>query len=482
MPQAPDNDTLPERFKDTFEEAALPSGTVVYIKKTDAESEYYYCPICLRQGRIATLEFKFGAEKQYECSRCHSIFHADKPLVETPTAPRLRTGTTPPASTARNAAQENTTAEPAQATIRPHPQEASRRPLPTGNPNRIKILTFKEIFWKRFWRRFGRGSFAISLFVHAVLAILAAVWVVSTHAPSAQNKNKITTFGMSGGSMSAQEHRVQLKKSREMMRDIPKLAVQRSDSRVRIAEQVPMPVRSIFSNSSQTGGPSNTRHLGTGIGNERFYTGRNVMGLRIHGNKIAVYLDNSGSMTPYLERVKDAILKQYPKADIFEYDGIRVTVQDNKVLKGRHEMKIQSPLTRRVSTSSGRDRNATKKSNKDLIKEKYGWNFEQGSVGAWVDIMLFEGYEALVIFSDFQDGVRQTTEGRGEILREDDKDFYDRRLDEDKAWEQEWIRQFSNRASGPRLYLFSIEVPPQTLWQRCVEASGGAVRMRPELR
>lgn len=479
MPQPPDNDTLPARFKDIFEVATLPSGTVVYVKKTDADSEYYYCPRCLQQERVATLDFKFGVEKQYQCSRCFTIYHASNPTVEIPETPRL----------SRLGRQISTVGQ-GHATTTPTPdakpskyllQGPPRRPPPTGNPRRIKFLGMKEIFWKRFWGRFGRGGFVISVIIHIILAILAGVYVISTHKPKAPD-NVTTSFSLSGGNMESLEHRIQLKKSRDMMRNVPKLAVKRTDSRVRIAEQIPTPVRSIFSSPDKVSGPNGPRGPGIGIGSERFFTGRNVMGLRIHGNKIAVYLDNSGSMSPYLERVKDAILKQYPKADIFEYDGIRVTVQDNKVAKGRNESNIKSPLTRRITTTMGTSSRPPKKSNKDLITEKYGWNFEQGSVGAWVDIMLFEGYEALVIFSDFQDGVRQSASGRGDIHREDDRDFFDQRLEEDKAWEQEWFRQFSNRASGPRLYLFSIEVPPQTLWQRCVEASGGAIRMRPELR
>ena len=42
------------------------------------------------------------------------------------------------------------------------------------------------------------------------------------------------------------------------------------------------------------------------------------------------------------------------------------------------------------------------------ILKKYGNNFKTGSVGGWVDILKDErAYDALVIFSDFQDGIRQ---------------------------------------------------------------------------
>jgi len=108
------------------------------------------------------------------------------------------------------------------------------------------------------------------------------------------------------------------------------------------------------------------------------------------------------------------------------------------------------------------------------IYKRYLKNFRQGSVGAWTDIMIYEKYDALIIFSDFQDGVQE----RGTVF------------EGEQRWDDRWESRFAKaktkddwrRPQGPKLFLFSTEVEPQPVWQRCVKASGGEIKMKPNLR
>ena len=128
--------------------------------------------------------------------------------------------------------------------------------------------------------------------------------------------------------------------------------------------------------------------------------------------------------------------------------------------------------------------------------KKYDSNFKVGSAGAWLDIMRQErSYDALVLFSDFQDGVKQfrvkgekadknvsgggypvvyfdgigSSVGRGS----------DARKPAEKKWEEEWLKSFADakEGKGPRLYCYSTEVKPQELLSACVAASGGQIKM-----
>jgi hypothetical protein len=95
---------------------------------------------------------------------------------------------------------------------------------------------------------------------------------------------------------------------------------------------------------------------------------------------------------------------------------------------------------------------------------RYAGNFEVGSVGAWVDILRHEKrYDALVIFSDFNDQVLQTRAGAGEVYVDDaaqralpDAEIADTRTVAEKVWEDSWMGSFelAGAGKGPALYLF----------------------------
>ena len=87
------------------------------------------------------------------------------------------------------------------------------------------------------------------------------------------------------------------------------------------------------------------------------------------------------------------------------YNGLFIYAQDGFVTGGK---RFKGQPIRSFGTGAREtDQKKLTGSGKTIFK-KYDDNFKQGSAGAWLDIMKEEkGYDALVLFSDFQDGVTQ---------------------------------------------------------------------------
>jgi hypothetical protein len=215
---------------------------------------------------------------------------------------------------------------------------------------------------------------------------------------------------------------------------------------------------------------------GAGLGVAGGFVGKPVLGATILAQKVAVYLDCSGSMKPYLERVDAEIRKQFPDADVFRFDGARVVALGDDIVHGRR-FRGEAPRLREGPTETVV---ASLTDAGQRLQVKIREACEKGSLGAWLDRLLAEPYDALVVFSDFQDGVRIYEEGPKGTPRLIYSDSAYHRVDERKVasyrWEQAWLEAFARarRRQGPRLYLFSIQTPPQAFLRRCVEASGGA--------
>ena len=196
--------------------------------------------------------------------------------------------------------------------------------------------------------------------------------------------------------------------------------------------------------------------------------------------RIAVYLDCSDSMASYLPAVEAEIRKQFPDADVFSVPAIKVWVDGTAVRGGG-----LAGLPHRPSSSGPRvsvDTSRMTPVGRELLA-RYAGNFEVGSVGAWVDILRREKrYDALVIFSDFNDQVLQTRAGAGTVYVDDaadralpEADIADTRTVAEKVWEDSWVGSFEAAKSGkgPVLYLFSTRHPATRVLQKSAEVSGG---------
>lgn len=214
------------------------------------------------------------------------------------------------------------------------------------------------------------------------------------------------------------------------------------------------------------------RGAGVGMGTAR--ESRSVMGLRMRATKVAVYLDCSGSMRPYLPKVEAEIRAQYPDADVFRFDGARIVGLDDRVVHGRGFTGDPPRLREeRTLTDPGALTPAGRAAFLSLRTA-----CEKGSLGAWIDRMLHEPYDALVVFSDFQDGVRiyhRTPKGPRQVYSDSAYAPMKGDVRASYRWQAVWLEAFgrAGRGRGPRLYLFTVQREPQDLLRRCVEASGG---------
>jgi hypothetical protein len=196
--------------------------------------------------------------------------------------------------------------------------------------------------------------------------------------------------------------------------------------------------------------------------------------------RVAVYLDCSNSMAPYLPAVEAEVRKQFPDADVFSVPAIKVWV-DGAVVRGggtsalAHRPPAKGP---RVSVDASRMTPVGRG-----LLARYAGNFEVGSVGAWVDILRREKrYDALVIFSDFNDQVLQARAGADAVYVDDaaqrtlpEAEIADTRTVPEKLWEDSWVGSFeaAHSGEGPVLYLFSTRHPATRVLQKCAEVSGG---------
>jgi hypothetical protein len=196
--------------------------------------------------------------------------------------------------------------------------------------------------------------------------------------------------------------------------------------------------------------------------------------------RIAVYLDCSNSMAPYLPAVEAEVRKQFPDADVFSIPHIKVWVDGTVVRGGATSVLAHRPPATgpRVSVDASRMTPVGRE-----LLTRYAGNFEVGSVGAWIDIMRREKrYDALVIFSDFNDQVLQTRSGTGTVYLDTaaqralpEAHILDTRTVAEKFWEDSWIGSFelAHAGKGPVLYLFSTRNPATRVLQKCADVSGG---------
>ena len=202
--------------------------------------------------------------------------------------------------------------------------------------------------------------------------------------------------------------------------------------------------------------------------------------------RIAVYLDCSSSMVPYLDAVEAEVRTQFPDADVFKIPAIKVWVDGAVVRGGATSVIPHKPAPSGPTVSLDTSRlSATGKE----ILARYAGNFEVGSVGAWVDILRTEKrYDALVIFSDFNDQVLQVRLGRPPLRTYVDDagqrllpeaEIKDDRTVAEKAWEDAWVGSFDLAHAGkaPVLYLFSTRNPASRILQKSADVSGGKFKL-----
>ena len=334
----------------------------------------------------------------------------------------------------------------------------------------------------------------VSVGIHSFLVLIAFFWVISSWTDLNRTEPSTFTTGSGGGNNGEKalirEHKIERKKATS------RITSKSADASISlpslpISQTVSLNAGLMSGGSSKGFGGGSGGGIGAGrgagVGNGVNFVGKPVMGARIVAQRVAVYMDASNSMERYLDRVEAEIKKQFPEADIYLYSGIWVNVADGAVVGGK---KYDGPKGRGAGAGVRETKPESLTSAGRVIFKKYDANFRQGDVGAWIDIMRDErAYDALVIFSDFQDGVSQyrssksnNSSGLGEKIYWDgmrSTDPSDRRKPEEKRWENDWVKSFADalKDKGPRLYCFSTQVEPQPIFSRCVDASKGQIKM-----
>ena len=333
-------------------------------------------------------------------------------------------------------------------------------------------------------RRTVRSSRALllSVAVHALM-VIAACWVVFRSPPSPP-RQEFTAHTVAGGKSGGPSKTHPINRKPKVPTPQKRLTSKSASATLALPPMKAMtPELGLSGLSGGMGkggfgrglGSFGGNGLGAGLGNRSGFMGRPVMGALIRAKRVAVYLDCSGSMRSYLPRVEAEIRKEFPDADVFRFDGARVVGLDDVVVYGRR-FHGEPPRLREGPTQTVVE---TLTPAGKLVQTKVRTACEKGSLGAWVDRLLAESYDALVVFSDFQDGVRlyQAKKGEPKLIYSDSS--YHKVGGVQKGhvrWQREWLEVFAKapHGGGPRLYLFTVQQEPQAFLKACVAASGGA--------
>jgi hypothetical protein len=359
-----------------------------------------------------------------------------------------------------------------------------------------------------FWARLGGGGLMVSLMIHFFLVVVAVFWVVSTWTDSTKREPTQFATGAGGGNdgdrAKIYQHRLQQKNMKSLAKSTPRLTSKNPNSAISLPD-IPNVSTSSMVSGATLGGSSKGfgggsgggigSGQGIGVGNGRNMIGKfkPVMGAKIEATKIAVFMDASDSMQRYISKVESEIRKQFPNADVFKYKGAWTNLIGNTIMGGA---KYNGKLTElaQVEKPEYRTNPETLSPKGKSIFIQHDKDFKTGCVGAWLDIMNNQKeYDALIIFSDFQDGVTQYREKEKGAKYYYGSDKFEKvysdgtrsnlptddRTEQEKAWERQWVKIFTQAktSKGPRLYIFSSDQEPQPIFEKCVQASGGQIVM-----
>ncbi len=380
----------------------------------------------------------------------------------------------------------------------PPPAETVAAAAPEPAPEPTPAAAPKPSLFSHRVFRFGGQGLVVSLLIHGLLLFIATAWVVSVATNHKQEPNSFATGaggGRGGERALAQKTKVKPSTPKSLTKSATKLTSKNANAQLALPEMPDVSraaLGAMTTTSKGFGGGAGGGvggGLGVGKGGKNF-TGRSVMGMKISAAHIAVYFDNSASMEPYLAGVEKQIKEQFPSADVFRYYGIFNLNLDGEVVGGKPNQKYPIETVEQIAANrnggrrmSANDPGKFSPGGRNLLNGKDA-QFRTGGVGAWIDVMLSQKqYDAIVIFSDFEDGIVQYR-SKGNTIPQlvfdaDLKKDSDSRTDAEKAWEDRWVNTFALATDhkAPRLYIYSTSKEPQDLYKRCVAASGGEFKM-----
>ncbi|MCR5184021.1 MAG: hypothetical protein K6B46_04885 [Opitutales bacterium] len=354
-----------------------------------------------------------------------------------------------------------------------------------------EVLNYKESFWRRTLRTWGGAGLVFSLVFHLILLAFAIFYITQSIVINVEEEPNAFVTGAGGGNDGASRERPRRAAKIDVQ---PKRIMAKNTAGTLVLPEIDMPSLSGFSKdgfgdfasgfgdmgSGSGGGSGGGIGSGKGVGigdGKSFVSGFKIMGTTIKAQKLAVYLDCSPSMTPYLPAVKAEIYELFPDADIYEFNAIVTEVRDGELTGAkRSRVDKQAAVMAKKMGDDNTDEKKLSIAGRQIYK-KYAPNFATGSVGAWLDVVLEGGYDGLIIFSDFEDGLRQW--GRdGELLFADSR--YHPKLDDDRKakdlrWLERWLKVVKSRNNKPAVYCYTITREPQEHFRKLVELTGGEI-------
>ena len=311
----------------------------------------------------------------------------------------------------------------------PTPPPGDVPPAPVKDVETDEILGTKRAK-KSFLQRIGASGLSVSIAFHALLVFVAAAYVVSTVTDNAKKDPNQFATGAGGGSggerVKNTRHKIKPKNVKSLAKTTTRITSKSASASIALPDMPNSASASSMISGAMAGGSSKGfgggsgggigTGRGMGSGGGKNFVAKPVMGANIFSQRLAVYFDASASMLPYLERVEAEIRDKFPDADVFLSNGVFIDVHDNEIVGGE-KFKGTPYLNRATGTGSKKnakgelvptETNPAKLTTKGRsILKKYGNNFKTGSVGGWIDILKDDRtYDALIVFSDFQDGVR----------------------------------------------------------------------------
>lgn len=354
-------------------------------------------------------------------------------------------------------------------------------------------------------RQFGGGSLAFSLAFHALLILLALFWVVSNYAEVVKPPEEFFATGSGGGRGGDRPSYADVQASRRKSgkigtgQRIHKI-VSKSTSGLVLPEISSLKMRAMFSGdlsspgarslggdlSSGSGGGLGGgvgAGFGIGIGNARNYVGkfkttRKILGTDVTADRLAVYMDSSGSMTSVMPVVRKEITSKFPTADVYEFMGCGMGsfpaeyMGTDRKSWDREKRRLLRNYDKEKKSKKSKSRSRSREQMKHSTFGDEGWRGLISSYGAellnrwspgggwfdmgsWINMNLIEGdYDTLIVFADFQDYRDGMLPDEAEILNR-------------------WISLA--RKNNQRLYFFTTEMMPQSIFLEMARATGGDI-------
>ncbi len=431
-------------------------------------------------------------------------FHASQNLATPPPAPRKSV----PASE-----------KPVEKNAAPHvPARSPEIPFPRKSHAHFASAPDATPFAK-FLRKIGAEGLSASLILHLGLIIFALFWVVSTYVETKEDASPEFFFSGNGGgrdgdrpsyadvqatrrnagkiNAARREHKIvsKVEKSSIILPEMPALP--------RTATFTLAPVRSALAfgnlSSGSGGGLGGGIGAGTGvgIGGARNFVGKikttqKILGTNVTAEKLAVYMDNSGSMTAVIPVVRTEILKKFPTADVYEFFGCGMRrlpdkallptkswtrERDNLLKKFSREKKAFNNRAAAKKIEAQQKRNSRKNGflgndfdtswtlglssyGTALLNEFFDGNVHAVGLGEWLDAVITDGgYDAIFVFADFQD-------------------YADGELPNEETVRERWLN--SARKNDQRFYFFTTEMMPQNIFRTLAERTGGEIAIPKE--